>query len=665
MTANTSLQAQTIKRLLVANRGEIAVRVMRTAQRMGIEVVAVYSSADRYAEHVKMADDAVCIGAPAPASSYLNIESIIAAAKKTGANAIHPGYGFLAENELFASAVCDAGLIFVGPSASAIEAMGDKARAKLRVQAAGLPTIPGYSQEQQDAETLAMQANRIGFPIMIKASSGGGGRGMRRVETPEAFQAALATAQSEAASAFGDPRVILERALTQPRHVEVQILADQYGHCLHLGERDCSIQRRHQKIVEESPSPAVNASLRQKMGETAVQIAKSIGYCGAGTIEFLLDKTGEFFFMEMNTRLQVEHPVTEAITGLDLVEWQLRIAQGEPLSLEQKQVQFKGHAIEVRLCAEDPADQFLPQTGTVSLWKTSENARTDHALVNGSEVSPWYDSMLAKIIVYGESRAAACKALSAALRETTFAGLPSNLDFLRLIADHQAFCEGDTSTAFIEQHFADNASRAIPAADEQIALAALCFAFEPADNTTDYNDELKGFQSVGAHSRQLRLMVGVGAKKHEVQAIVSYSSDGYSVVFANSDFSWTCSAQKLASLKKYVHRINTEHLHIHNAQGDVSVQDISLHSRIKIDPNAFAAEIKSPMNGRVVSIRVEAGQRIAAKGVCIVLEAMKMEHSLVVPTAAIVSQLQVTVGQQVAPGQVLLSLEPVSQEVAS
>ena len=663
MTATTSSQTKTIQRLLVANRGEIAVRIMRTAQRMGIEVVAVYSTADRHAQHVTMADDAVCIGAPAPSASYLNIEAIVAAAKKAGADAIHPGYGFLAENEMFAQAVCDAGLIFVGPGAAAIEAMGDKARAKLRVEAAGLPTIPGYSQEQQDPDTLMAQALRIGFPIMIKASSGGGGRGMRRVETPEAFRTALTTAQSEAASAFGDPRVILERALTQPRHVEVQILADQRGHCIHLGERDCSIQRRHQKIVEESPSPAVSETLRQTMGNTAVQIAKSIGYCGAGTIEFLLDKTGEFFFMEMNTRLQVEHPVTEAITGLDLVEWQLRIAQGEALTLQQEDVQFKGHAIEVRLCAEDPCDHFLPQTGTVSLWKTSAHARTDHALQDGAQVSPWYDSMLAKIIVHADNRAAACAALSSALAETALAGLPSNLDFLRLIASDPAFCAGDTSTAFIEQHFPENASRAKPVSNEHIALAALCFAFEPAASATPYNDELKGFQSVGIHARQVRLLVGTGAKKQEIEVAVSLKGEQYSASWSGVECHWQGSVQRLQSLKKQVHRMDALHLHIHSAGGELSVQDISLQSRIKIDPNAFAAEIKSPMNGRVVSIKVEAGQQIAAKNVCIVLEAMKMEHSLTVPTAAIVSALQVSVGQQVAPGQVLLSLQPVSQEI--
>ena len=388
-------------KILIANRGEIALRIMRTARRLGYGVVAVYSDADRDALHVREADQAVRIGEALPAQSYLNIDAIIAAAKASGADAVHPGYGFLAENEDFAQACRDAGLVFIGPSPEAIKAMGNKAGAKEIMQTAGVPCVPGYQGADQSDAVMLAEANKIGFPVMIKAVAGGGGRGMRLVADAAAFPDALRSARSEAQGAFGDPTVILERAIVDPRHIEIQVFGDRYGNAIHLGERDCSVQRRHQKLIEEAPSPAVSPKLRARMGAVAVAAVKSIRYEGAGTLEFLLDHSGEFYFMEMNTRLQVEHPVTEAITGLDLVELQLRVASGEPLGLTQEDIKFSGHAIEVRLCSEDAGHDFMPQSGRMALWQMPDGIRVEHALQSGSEIPPFYDSMIAKLISHG------------------------------------------------------------------------------------------------------------------------------------------------------------------------------------------------------------------------------------------------------------------------
>jgi len=417
--------------LLVANRGEIALRVMRTAKRMGLRTIAVYSDADRDAPHVRAADGAFHIGGSAPSESYLNIQAIL----KAEGEAVHPGYGFLSENPDFAEAVQKAGRIWIGPPPSAIRAMGDKANAKAIAAKAGVPVLPSYEKNPQ-------------FPVMIKALAGGGGRGIRIVFTQEDFQEALKTAQSEAQHSFGDSRVLLEKALLAPRHVEVQIFADTQGNCIHLGERDCSVQRRHQKLIEESPSPAVDAKLRAAMGEAAVKAAKAVGYVGAGTVEFLLED-GKFWFMEMNTRLQVEHPVTEALTGYDLVEWQLRVAAGEPLPARQEDVRFSGHAIEVRLCAEDPERDFLPQAGRLALWQPSAALRVDHALESGLAVPPFYDSMLAKLIAHAPTRDAARGQLAAALDETIAEGIPTNKAFLAAVLRDGGFGAGKATTDFL------------------------------------------------------------------------------------------------------------------------------------------------------------------------------------------------------------------------
>ena len=421
-------------KILIANRGEIACRIIRTAQTLGYRTVAVYSEAEPLALHVTLADEAVCIG-PAPVrESYLNIAALLAAARSTGADAVHPGYGFLSENDGFAQACLDAGLVFIGPDPQAILKMGNKAGAKRLMLAAGVPCVPGYQGADQSDATLLTKAAEIGFPIMVKAAAGGGGRGMRLVEHPQDLPVALVSARSEAGNAFGSEELILERAVLEPRHVEIQVFGDRHGHIIHLGERDCSIQRRHQKVFEEAPSPAVTPELRARMGAAAVAAARTVNYVGAGTVEFLLDREGHFYFLEMNTRLQVEHPVTECITGLDLVAWQIAVARGEPLPLTQEQVPLNGHAIEVRLYAEDPYNGFLPQSGDVALWHppTGEGVRVDHGLASGQIVSPHYDPMIAKIIAHGATRDEARRRLIGALQRTRLLGLPHNLSLIHI-----------------------------------------------------------------------------------------------------------------------------------------------------------------------------------------------------------------------------------------
>ena len=462
-------------KILIANRGEIARRIARTARRLGYGVVAVYSDADTGALHVREADQAVRIGEAPPSQSYLNIEAIIAAAKSSGADAVHPGYGFLAENEAFAQACLDAGLVFIGPSPKAIAAMGNKARAKEIMLAAGVPCVPGYQGRDQSESTMLAEASRIGFPVMIKAAAGGGwataevGAGGADVA---AFASSLRSARSEAQGAFGDPTMILERAIIDPRHIEIQVFGDRFGHAVHLGERDCSVQRRHQKLIEEAPSPAVSPELRARMGAVAVAAVKALGYEGAGTLEFLLEPGGEFYFMEMNTRLQVEHPVTELITRLDIVELQLRVAHGEPLGLQQDDVRLSGHAIEVRLCAEDATRDFMPQSGKIALWQIPDGVRVEHALESGVEISPFYDSMIAKIIAVGATREQARSRLICGLEQTAAFGLTTNQAFLMSCLRHPGFASGEATTAFVEKYHQTLLAGRKPTPSE-VALAAL------------------------------------------------------------------------------------------------------------------------------------------------------------------------------------------------
>ena len=496
-------------KILIANRGEIACRIIRTAKALGYRTVAVFSDADAGALHVRQADEAVRIGAPPARDSYLNVAALLAAAKVAGADAVHPGYGFLSENAAFAEACAGAGLIFVGPPPAAIHAMGNKARAKKLMAAAGIPCVPGYEGADQSDATMLAEGRRVGFPLMVKAAAGGGGRGMRLVTSPDELANALTRARSEAASAFGSGELILERAITEGRHIEFQIFADRHGNVVHLGERDCSVQRRHQKVIEETPSPAVSADLRTTMGEAAVAAARAIDYVGAGTVEFLLDRSGKFYFLEMNTRLQVEHPVTEAVTGLDLVAWQLRVAAGENLPLEQHHIQRNGHAIEARLYAEDPHSNFLPQSGTLIAWRpaSGEGVRIDHGLASGAGVSPFYDPMLAKVIAHGASREEARRRLIVALENTVALGLVTNRSFLIAVLRHPAFAAGEATTDFIDRYFAagSDAMRGAEPDNRTLALAALLLFEARSRATASVSAVARNWSSTGAATWPLRV----------------------------------------------------------------------------------------------------------------------------------------------------------------
>ncbi|KVD87322.1 3-methylcrotonyl-CoA carboxylase [Burkholderia sp. ABCPW 14] len=658
-------------RLLIANRGEIAVRIARTARRLGIATVAVYSGADARSPHAGACDAAVSIGGATPAESYLSIDKLIDAALKSGAQAIHPGYGFLSENAAFARRITDAGLVFVGPRADAIDAMGDKARARRRMAAAGIPVVPGYDGNDPSEARILAEAERIGFPVMLKAAAGGGGRGMRRVDTRDALPAALKLAVSEAQKAFGDGRMIVERVVIEPRHVEVQVFADAHGHVVHLGERDCSVQRRHQKIVEEAPSPAVDAALRARLGATAVAVAREIGYVGAGTVEFLLDRDGQFYFMEMNTRLQVEHPVTELITGQDLVEWQLRVARGEALPLAQQEVRLDGHAIEVRLCAEDPADDFLPRTGDVLLWRPGRHARCDHALADGIAISSFYDSMLGKLIAHGGTRAEAIDRLANALDDTVLLGVPSNRAFLARVLRHPSFVDGRTvSTAFIAQHFPGNDSRRFAPTDAAWAVAAWLSvaAVDRADATPL---AWRGWRSGAPLPVPYRLSwVGSGGERPDARrgsvtidrrSIVVHAHDRSPLALECAPPAHPGASSSVAldgRMLDYCFAIAHGRLWL---QLDGIDYAFAIHNR-EGKAGADAADsdgvLRAPMNGRVIAVDIGEGATVAAGQTVMVLEAMKMEHAIVAPFAGRVASLGTRAGEQVAPGQVLAQLEP-------
>jgi geranyl-CoA carboxylase alpha subunit len=660
-----------LQRLLIANRGEIVQRIARTARRLGIATVAVYSEADAANPHVAACDDAVALGGVTAVDSYLRIDKLLAAARATGADAIHPGYGFLAESAAFASAVTEAGLIFVGPTATAIAAMGDKARARQRMAAAGIAIVPGYDGDDQDSPALAGEAARLGFPIMVKAAAGGGGRGMRRVADPAQLADALGSAAAEAAKAFGDGRLILERAVVEPRHVEVQVFADAHGHVLHLGERDCSVQRRHQKVIEESPSPAVDAALRARMGAAAVAVAREIGYLGAGTVEFLLDRSGEFYFMEMNTRLQVEHPVTECVTGLDLVEWQLRIARGEPLPLQQEAVRFDGHAIEVRLCAEAPADDFLPGSGTVVDWAAPATVRCDHALATGGTVPAWYDSMVAKLVAHAPTRADCIEQLAAALDGTVLLGVPSNRAFLARVLRHPAFQAGqDVSTAFIERFFAAPASRESSPDPRTWALAAwLSVAGAPEVECTpaEWRHWTSGrplpqpwrlrWRAATALAEAPKLMRGC-LYLTPCSAQVELESGQHALLGMAVDARRNGHVQIDGERIDYRHAWAGSTLWLHTPSGDHAFDDLRrAPAGAARSAAALAAEVRATINGRVLDVMAKPGVTVTRGDRLVVLEAMKMEHEVRAVRDGVIAQAAVAPGDQVVPGQLLVRFE--------
>ncbi|QNW95231.1 acetyl/propionyl/methylcrotonyl-CoA carboxylase subunit alpha [Acinetobacter seifertii] len=641
-------------KILVANRGEIAVRVMQTAKAMGYQTVAVYSDADCKARHVQEADEAVYIGPSKVSESYLAITKIIEACKKTGADAVHPGYGFLSENTDFAQACIDNQITFIGPTASAIELMGSKRLSKIAMIEAGVPCVPGYEGDRQDLEYLATQAEQIGFPIMVKASAGGGGRGMRLVEQSSELFEALQTARSEAENAFGSGELILEKAVIAPRHVEIQVFGDTHGNYIYLFERDCSIQRRHQKVVEEAPCPVMTPELRQQMGEAAVAAAKACAYVGAGTVEFLLDASGAFYFLEMNTRLQVEHPVTELITGLDLVEWQLRVANGEQLPLQQHELTLNGHAIEVRLYAEDPRQDFLPQTGQVLRWQpaTLPNVRIDHGMLATDEVSPFYDPMVAKVIAYGKNREDAIRLLARAVDDCVLLGVNSNKQFLVNLLRHPVVVAGDTNTAFIQQHFQNDSSLHKQVLSlETLAIAAALFS-----------------QSNGTAVWQTGLGVPLPLKlkydDQQIQLLLSSMNNTFTAQFCDQ----TVCIEVLERTPDYlVYLINGvrrrvqyvldgDQLYLDRDNGNVAIRNVTYAAPETVDA-AGDGKIRAPMDGAVVNILVNKGDQVVKGQTLLVLEAMKIQQQIKSDVDGIIEDVLGQQGQQVKKRQMLFSIQ--------
>ncbi len=664
------------QKILIANRGEIACRVAATARRLGVRTVAVYSDADANARHVHACDEAVHIGAAAPRDSYLRWERILEAATQTNAQAVHPGYGFLSENEAFAAACAQAGLVFIGPPASAIAAMGSKSAAKSLMERAGVPLVPGYHGQDNAPVLLAQEAARIGYPVLIKASAGGGGKGMRRVDRADDFAAALASCQREAKASFGNDHVLVERYITQPRHIEIQIFADMHGQCVYLFERDCSVQRRHQKVLEEAPAPGMSAARRRQMGEAAVAAAKAVGYVGAGTVEFVAEELDDgdirAYFMEMNTRLQVEHPVTEAITGHDLVEWQLRVAAGQPLPATQDQLTMRGHAIEARICAENPDANFLPATGTlhvarwpnhVSFERSDDTPRIDRGFDEGDAISPHYDSMIAKLIVWGENRAQALARLDAALAATHIVGLATNVAFLRRVVRTQAFASADLDTALIERERAALFEHApLPLECAAAGVVARELANEQALQDADPWSRRDGWRMFGGATRRFELDLG-GA--HHA-ATLHRAHDG-ALTLVVGEHSWPFTARALGCDRHDVTLGERRWTLAVYAQGErvtVFAPDGTLALQ-EFDALAHAGEgaspggrLTAPMPGKVVAFLAQAGDKVQAGQPLAVMEAMKMEHTIAAPRDGTVAELLCGVGDQVAEGAELLRLQP-------
>ena len=666
-------------KILIANRGEIACRVAATARRLGVRTVAVYSDADANARHVRACDEAVHIGAAPPRESYLDWQRILAAAKRTGAQAVHPGYGFLSENADFAQACADAGLAFIGPPASAIRAMGSKSAAKTLMEKAGVPLVPGYHGRDNDPALLAREAARIGYPVLIKASAGGGGKGMRRVDAAGDFAAALASCQREAKASFGDDHVLVERYVTRPRHIEIQVFADSQGQCIHLFERDCSVQRRHQKVLEESPAPGLSAARRAELGAAAVAAAKAVGYVGAGTVEFVAEELDDgdirAYFMEMNTRLQVEHPVTEAITGQDLVGWQLRVASGEPLPLAQDELRIRGHAIEARICAENPDANFLPAPGTMQVARWPEHVsfersdpahfkpRIDRGFDEGDTISPHYDSMIAKLIVWGDSRAQALARLDAALAATHIVGLHTNVAFLRRVVNTRAFSTADLDTALIERERAALFEHApLPLECAAAGVVARELALEASMQGDDPWSRRDGWRLFGGATRHFDLEVGSTRHRASLHrghdGALRLNAGGQARAFTTralgedrhdvqlGDERWT--------LAVYA---EGERITVFAPHGSLALQEV--------DPLAHAGEgavegrLTAPMPGKLVAFLARAGEAVKAGQPLAVMEAMKMEHTIASPRDGTVAELLYAVGDQVAEGGELLRLETV------
>jgi 3-methylcrotonyl-CoA carboxylase alpha subunit len=673
-------------KILIANRGEIACRVAATARRMGIKTVAVYSEADANAKHVAVCDEAVLIGPAAAKESYLRGDKIIAVAKATGAQAIHPGYGFLSENAEFADACAEAGLVFIGPPASAMRAMGSKSAAKQLMEKANVPLVPGYHGEQQDADFLHAQADKIGYPVLLKASAGGGGKGMRVIENTAQFKDALASCKREAISSFGDDKVLAEKYLQRPRHIEIQVFADTLGNCIYLFERDCSVQRRHQKVLEEAPAPNMPAERRAAMGEAAVAAAKAVGYVGAGTVEFIANQDGSFYFMEMNTRLQVEHPVTEMITGTDLVEWQLRVAAGEPLPKKQSELAINGHAIEARIYAENPEKGFLPSIGTLRHLETPNavafelggavdlpaGVRIDSGVRGGDAISPFYDPMIAKLIVWGADRKQALARMSQALSRYQIVGLATNIAFLKRLVEGQAFATADLDTGLIERNQDTLFPAAQAAPDAALALAAVSLiasekissAAQSGANAADPWGQAQGWRMNHPYLRALSFsdefaadkpytanvsyrasdwLFSVGGGQPEVLSLMARDGDDYSI--------------KLGA--RAVHgavRRDGDVLHVftNGAHYPLTYNDPMSHAG---ETEAEGGRLTAPMPGKVVAVLATQGQEVKKGDALVIMEAMKMEHTIAAPHDGVVDEILYSVGDQVADGAPLLAFK--------
>jgi 3-methylcrotonyl-CoA carboxylase alpha subunit len=670
------------KKILIANRGEIACRVAATARRMGVKTVAVYSDADAQAKHVAACDEAVHIGGSAPKDSYLRWERILEAAKATGAEAVHPGYGFLSENEDFANACAEAGLVFIGPPASAIRAMGLKAESKQLMEKAGVPLVPGYHGHDQNPELLQREADRIGYPVLIKASAGGGGKGMRLVEKSEDFAAALASCQREAINSFGNDAVLIEKYVLRPRHIEIQVFGDTQGNCVYLFERDCSVQRRHQKVLEEAPAPGMTAALRKRMGEAAVAAAKAVNYVGAGTVEFIVEQPGgydqpeamKFYFMEMNTRLQVEHPVTEAITGEDLVQWQLLVAAGRPLPKQQGELRIIGHAIEARICAENPENNFLPATGHLAVYRKPActsfeigTVRVDDGVREGDAISPFYDSMVAKLIVRGDDRAQALARLDAALAQTHIVGLATNVQFLRQVVKSQAFSNALLDTALIERE-RDALFGQDPVGRDVAVAAALAHELqqELAQQGADPFSRRDGWRVAGRYVRHYawtyrgedfnaalaygrageaaELVIGEGAARSQIALQWRALPDGR--LELNLD------GRRIVAAVHVLGDVRSVFTEAGSAQ--VTEVDQLAHAG---DTGHEGGRLTAPMPGKVVSFAVKAGDAVSKGQPLAVMEAMKMEHTIAAPGDGVVLELLYGPGDQVAEGAELLRIE--------
>lgn len=703
-------------KILIANRGEIACRVAATAKRLGIRTVAVYSDADREAKHVAVCDEAVYLGGSSPKDSYLKGDAIIAIAKETGAQAIHPGYGFLSENADFAQACQDAGLVFIGPSADAIRAMGGKSESKRLMEAAGVPLIPGYHGDNQDAEFLKQQADSIGYPVLIKASAGGGGKGMRIVEQSSDFIDLLNSCRREAITSFGNDQVLIEKYALKPRHIEIQVFGDTHGNYVHLFERDCSVQRRHQKVLEEAPAPGVDATMREAMGTAAIEAARAVNYFGAGTVEFIVEQregSMNFYFMEMNTRLQVEHPVSEAITGVDLVEWQLLVAAGQPLPKQQEDLAINGHAIEARICAENPDNGFLPATGSLFTYQKPEHStfvinndsagvRIDDGVREGDVISPFYDSMIAKLIVHAPTREQALAKLDRALGQTRIVGLPTNVAFLRYILNTESFSKANLDTALIEreadelfnQHPLQLSTLAVTAIAQQLASEGIA-----QDADADPFSKPTGFRAYNAYARSFSLVYGEQAyqarisnwrnahysdsKKgaentssftlviekeiasNDTQDNVNVAAQTESVYegevsYASSDAHnhtlWLEGAR--ISAQSWVHN-ETVYVFTDSGRDEITLIDIMAHVG---EESAAVGSLKSPMPGQVVAFKVAVGDSVKKGEPLAVIEAMKIEHTITAPTDGVVAELLFAAGDSVADGDELLRIDTEASE---